>query len=150
MIYPIRKWGGNMPNTKKLSVRDKTMRRKKPGSAGIAKRMVAYRGEYEPKGLCAASNTLGDLRVTIRGMGLDELLSVSDYISRYAHGEQPSLSANMTAQSRKCIRIISEMPSDNEKSRAIAMLNTQIVAKNRASVNMQSAERAYAEFIRTD
>lgn len=131
------------------------MRRKKPGSAGIVKRVAAYRAGCEPKGLCAtqrkaADMALGDLHGTMRGMRLDELLSVSEYISRSAHGEQPNLAAHTTAQSRKCVKKILELPSENQKDRAIAMLNAQIVAKNRAGVNMDSAERAYAEFIRAD
>lgn len=139
-----------MPNTKKLSIPEKAVRRKKPGFAGSAKRIAAYRAGSASKSLCAAGNALGNLRTTMHGMGLDELLSVSEYISQIAHGEHPRPTTLTSDQARECIKMISEMPSDDDKYRAIAMLNTQIVVKNRASVNMHSAERAYAEFIRTD
>lgn len=88
------------------------------------------------------------LNIKLRRMDLNELLDVSEYVDKLIHGENPQL-----PDSAKAVGFIKELRSLKKREdfvKVISMLNTQIILKNRDTVNHESAKKVYDNFISTD
>lgn len=92
------------------------------------------------------SDSLSQLNAMMWKLNLDELLSVSEYLDRAAHGEQP-LSLPDSLGARQCAEVIAGLRTPDARLKAIRMLNKQIVSKNRAGVDAASARKAYRNFM---